>query len=993
MSASTLSITQDGGHIEFDLDESLYEYNDTIYYALYIEDLAGNSNNDHGDGHSFLVNDSISPVIFQDPSNNDDSNYYCDKYLIFDISEPSEASGVNDSSIELWFEVGSFSGAYSQSTGLFSKDGISYNFTIQKSGNFTFGDTVYYKVNGTDLSDKQNVFSASGQFDLIDLEAPYITYLGGSSNNTIAEYNKNVRITFESDEVDEYGAGFGDIYLLIKNGSAPVEDGPNTYRIDWYLNNSGEYSFLIDSDYLSARTGEELYYRIKAMDVENNNRTAQGMISPEDLVAPSILYVSDNSTANELNYHEDFGVTFTISEPRSGIGFDPTTDNLDLYYYIGTSEPLNPLSGTKVSFDGVIAIGGGNYMIVLPESAYAYTDRVYFWANATDDVGNVNSTFESGSLQYIEIIDAINPELILDASATDPSSYHLGKNIDFDVIEPSDASGMATVTLYYGLQNPSVSPASNNGSIIIDTIAHGGGSLIISIPAYATDGNYTKRMYFMLIASDNVGNDNTSSVYSFIISDGLEPNIAQDEKNYRPVMKNNYGKTLNITVWDPDYPLASGMDYIRLYYELDNPAVTTGSSHLDIEEPSVVESMDSYTFRITYGLMQSWSNGTRFYYMIEIRDVDGNTNYSEIKSFLVVDAFSQDLLSPSSSDPSSFGYYYNDGNISLEFTVETPCELWYWIDGAPNPGDEAREYGTQFSREIEFTEEGNHNITIFYFDWEYNQTIEFYMDFTAPPAVDLSSIVINDGGYIQISWTFTGEEDSLTRYQIYRRQGSDDWILVDTKGAGTNTYTDFYVEEGKSYEYRIIVIDRADNTSPISNQLSIRLPLPIYIWFIAAGVALVVGVAAFVVTKRMRTKRELRKLTSLEGQDVDFDVMDAELDDEKVRARHERLKAIEEADVFEDDISEDAWQSADWRSRSGSGKYDRYSREDLAQYWGENVKNLVEKAAKFEIDSDLPSALQVYKIALRAAEIEPNSNPETITYLRNKIFDIYSNSM
>lgn len=994
VSASTLSITRDGGQIDFTLDENLYGYNQTVYYALYIEDIAGNPNNDHGAVHSFTVNDSVTPSVVEDPENTADSNYQSDKYLIFEITEPSDAAGVNDSSLELWFETEAFSGSYSKMTQYFSKDGSDYNFTIQKNGNFTYGDIIHYKLNGTDASDKNNGFSVSGQFELIDLEAPYINYIVGNSNDSIAEYNKDVNITFSSDEIDQFGAGFADIYLLIKNGSYPVEEGSGSYRIDWHVNSSGVYSFLIDYTYLSARTSEELYYAVNTSDTAGNFRVYQGIISPQDFVAPEIEYVSDNSTIfDTINYHKNLGVTFTVKEDRSGVGFYESTDNLDLYYYIGATEPTDQSFGTKIPYESIVAVGGGTYTCVLLESNFAYDDRIYFWANATDKQGNTNTTYESGVLNYVDVIDTIKPELTLDASATDPSSYHIGKDIDFSTLEPSDASGMVSVTLYYGVGNPAVSDLSNNGSVVLTGLSHNGGLLTITIPAYATYGNYSKTMYFILVARDDVGNENVSTIHSYTISDGLKPDIIQDEKNFRPVMINNYGKTLNVTVWDPDYPLASGMNFVRLYYELDDPGVTTSSASLDIQEAEIFEGLHSYTFEITYGLMSGWENGTEFYYMIEIRDTDGNINYSDVESFLVVEAFSKTLVTPIASDPSSYAYYYNDGNIALQFSVEMPCEMWYWIDGEPNSTDEDPVYGKTFNRHLEFTSEGQHNITVFYFDWRYNQTIEFYMDFTAPEPVQMQQAQVNDAGFVQISWIYNGDEDSLTRYQIWRRSGSDDWVNVDTKGPATRTYTDLYVDQGTKYEYRVVVIDRADNISPESNSLSASVPLPIYIWIIIGGIAVVAILVVVKVSSSMRTKRELRKLNSLESQDVDFDIMDEELDPERVKQRHERLQSTDSESEFEDDISEDQWQAVDWRSRATAGKYDQFAQEDIAEYWQNNVKQLVERAARMEINNDIAGALQVYKLALRSAELDSNTSHETIAFLKGKIFNIYSKPM
>ncbi|MBD3352299.1 MAG: hypothetical protein GF364_12500, partial [Candidatus Lokiarchaeota archaeon] len=685
ISVDSPTITRDGGAIQFIVDEGEYEYGDTVYYCLNMSDQAGNIIDDHSEGHSFTVNDTSAPDVDKSPYNDIDSNYYSNKDLTFNISEPLDASGLDDTSLSVWIKNGDsdFDNGGQQITD-FSKNGINYTFTIQKEGNFTFGDVWYYKLNGTDLATNPNVLTVEGNFELIDLQGPFITYLGAQSNNTIAEYNKDVKIVFNSDEVDEFGAGFDDIFLLIKNGSNPIEFGdPNTVKLSWSENNSKEYVFLIDKSYLSARSGEELHYTIKASDIISNNQTEQGIIFPSDYVKPHINWVSDNATANELEHNENLGVSLYIEEPTDASGFITSGDNLYLYYYIGPTSPLDPSVGTPLSFTGNVNEESGTYECILPASFFAWNERVWYWGNVTDEDGNWNSTFEAGNVLYFDAVDNVNPKLEVYSSSTDDSSYDQSKEISINALEPSDASGMNSVTVYYGLENPAVSSVSNNGSVVLDSILHDGGDLSLYLPVEATYGNYSKTMYFLVIAMDIETNINISSVYSFYISDGVNPTLTQDVENTHAIMNNDYGKTIKITAWDQDYPTCSGISSIILYYRLDNPNVGVGlnDGSLDIEQTIEALNAKDYTFQLEYEDTMDWDNGTIFYYMVVIHDNDGNILYSEVESFLIIDSFSKTWYLPGNFDIGDSSYYRNDEAIDLFFEVGVSCNMWYHVDG------------------------------------------------------------------------------------------------------------------------------------------------------------------------------------------------------------------------------------------------------------------------------------------------------------------------
>ncbi len=322
LSNKTTPILRTGGTFIFEFPSSMFSYNDTVYYWLFTTDIAGNTASDYSTARFFYVNDTYAPNINKSALNDLNTNYYENKVLSFNITEETDAAGVKDSSITLYFKIGSndFSTGANTITS-FTKVGINYTFTILKEGNQTIGQTIYYKINGTDNAIVPNIFQMEGSFLILDLEAPYINYVSALSNDTEAEYNKDVNITFYSDEWDSIGSGFRTIYLLIKNGSNPIEGQPGTIKLNYYDNSSKNYIFIISFTYLSARPGEELYWNVTAQDINWNNRSLTGRIEPKDFVKPTIEWIADNSSLGYINYNQSLGVSFTITEPRSGRGF------------------------------------------------------------------------------------------------------------------------------------------------------------------------------------------------------------------------------------------------------------------------------------------------------------------------------------------------------------------------------------------------------------------------------------------------------------------------------------------------------------------------------------------------------------------------------------------------------------------------------------------------------------------------------------------------
>ncbi len=659
---------------------------------------------------------------------------------------------------------------------------------------------------------------------------------------------------------------------------------------------------------------------------------------------------------------------------------------------------LIPPVGTYVDYIGIIAIGGGTYQIVLPECIYSYNQKVWYWGNVSDGAGNWESTFQS--LRYIIVNDTYKSNLNILSSSLTSSSYNMSKVIAIYCTEPIDASGIFSLTVFYGIENPSVSLISHNGSVSWQDVNATGGYIYLNLPIYATFGNYSKRMYFRVYVTDVATNMNSSSVNSFLITDGVGPTLIQDSSNFRAIMNNENGKTIKITAWDSVLPNVSGMSSILLYYRLNNSAVGTGVNQyngtLNIRESISRYTEKDYTFRLEYVDTYLWKNGTIFYYIIVMQDFDGNINITSVSSFIIINTFTKNFISPVSANPSKNEYYYNTEIIHLYFTTSVECELWYHINGIdPEPSNHV--FGTVFSRDVVFPRvEGKQNITIFFFDSLYNETRELYLDFTNPMAVTITKCERTNSGFVELQWTLQETEDPLASYEIWRKEGNGPYQKMNTFGVGTRSYIDYYVSGGKTYQYKVVVVDRAGNMSEDSITNSVSIPLPFYLWIGLGAAVAVMGLVFMRIRSKAKTKRSLKELGNITKEEQElFAITDKDLSPEAIEERKRKIKAMGE-NVFEDEseIKEDQWKAIDWKSKATPAKpKEAFPGESQQFFWKQNIGLMVDAAAKFELEGKLAEAVKVYNLAMRAAELDKTADSEIKDFLKDKLINIYSNPL
>ena len=102
-----------------------------------------------------------------------------------------------------------------------------------------------------------------------------------------------------------------------------------------------------------------------------------------------------------------------------------------------------------------------------------------------------------------------------------------------------------------------------------------------------------------------------------------------------------------------------------------------------------------------------------------------------------------------------------------------------------------------------------------------NSFVEYRIDHTSPKAPKGVEI-INTQGDITIRWE-SGEESDIRYYKVYRSQDEEASYNIVANKLSSLGYVDRNVEMGKTYYYKISVVDMAENESEKSDAVYAKL--------------------------------------------------------------------------------------------------------------------------------------------------------------------------
>ncbi|MFX0206882.1 MAG: right-handed parallel beta-helix repeat-containing protein, partial [Candidatus Hodarchaeota archaeon] len=239
----------------------------------------------------------------------------------------------------------------------------------------------------------------------------------------------------------------------------------------------------------------------------------------------SILYfsVTDNTpptysnlqqTSSSPEYNENNTVSAAVYEPSNASG----VDTILLYYRINLG-PWTFMDITSTS----------NYTFLAADLSYSQTYDWYFWFN--DTAGNINSTLEESFF----VNDTTAPTYSDMTQTSVYPEYDESNTVSITVSEPSDASGVDTILLYYKIDD--------NSFISINVTEMGSNTFDADVLKF--NQNYTWYFWF----NDTAGTSGYSNEAFFTVVDNQVPYVveAASQNTTAPEFNNTVVVSINVT--------------------------------------------------------------------------------------------------------------------------------------------------------------------------------------------------------------------------------------------------------------------------------------------------------------------------------------------------------------------------------------------------------------------------------------------------------------
>ncbi|MFX0172318.1 MAG: right-handed parallel beta-helix repeat-containing protein, partial [Candidatus Hodarchaeota archaeon] len=582
---------------------NMLKYDQTYDWYFWFNDTAGNS--DQTPLNSFVVIDTTAPIYSGPIQSNSNPEYDEVNDVSIVVSEPENASGVDS----IWFYYRIDSGPWVQinvtetSSYTFTTNMLKYNQTFEWY--FWFNDTA-----------GNNNQTPSDTFTVIDITTP--TYSGPSQSNPTPEYDEmNIVSVSVSEPIN--ASGVDSIWLY--------------YRIDgglWIqINVTETSSFTFTANMLKYDQTYDWYFWFNDT-AGNNNQTSSDTFTVTDITAPTYSGPTQSNPTPE--YDETNTVSVSVNEPINASG----VNSISLYYRIDGGSWIQ-INVTETS----------SYTFTINMLKYDQTYDWYFWFN--DTAGNSNQTL----IDTFTVVDTAAPTYSGLSQSNSAPEYNEENTISITVSEPSNASGVDSIFLYYRI----------DGGIWIQVNVTQTSSYTFTANMLRYDQTYNWYFWF----NDTAGNSNQTLIDTFIVVDTAAPTYSGlSQSNSAPEYDEE--NTVSITVSEPTN--ASGVDLILLYYRID------GGTWIQIN----VTEISGYTFvanMLKYDQMYDW------YFWFN--DTAGNSDQTPLNTFTVIDITAPTYSGLSQSTPSP---EYDEMN-SVSVTINEPANasgidsIWfhYQLDG------------------------------------------------------------------------------------------------------------------------------------------------------------------------------------------------------------------------------------------------------------------------------------------------------------------------
>lgn len=283
----------------FIVDRNNFTANVKFNYTIYLYD--NGYNKFISSIYTITPTDKRGPIISSDPTNAESIPYQFIKNLTFTVTEPTDASGVKNSSVSCFYRNSSdFSGAI-KITQL-----TQYGNTCSCSINYTAYGTIWVWLFATDNLNNPQYYNFS--YNEVDELAPILYMLNSTSNSnlTLAYVKSDLKLTVYAD--DGQGSGIDKVELIIGFSSAP-DWNANLYRYTLIAIGENKYRIVIPAANLSAGT---MYYCFRAYDKMGKYTEISGtaIISSTPVDPNNLINDDDPNTQKPLDFNMILIISF-----------------------------------------------------------------------------------------------------------------------------------------------------------------------------------------------------------------------------------------------------------------------------------------------------------------------------------------------------------------------------------------------------------------------------------------------------------------------------------------------------------------------------------------------------------------------------------------------------------------------------------------------------------------------------------------------------------
>ncbi|MHA1733285.1 MAG: hypothetical protein ACTSU5_15160 [Promethearchaeota archaeon] len=1002
----------------FTISNTFTEWGKDLRYKMSYDSSGTGSNWINSSVFDLGITDTQQPSTLNEGSGNTDSvNYNETKFLNFTIRDDSASlhpSDIDSSTLELQYSINDagFGSPTTLGSAYFTSRGDhQWRVPIVESA-YSWGDTVYYRVRVSDNAGNGPRTFSSSSFTITDNFNPHFLSREENFSGAVG-YEDDVSINITASDWAADASNLSQVLLFVRNGSAPTHSGAQpTGSTVLVVNSTNPFNqvttkveFIINSTCLSAKY--DLYWVVWMVDragreVEGSGLFA-GSFTVQDLVPPEVRFdyyqeEDKDGFPGQVSYDEGVYVYFTFTEPEDGLGFSALADySLRLYYNVtGESDPQpQNASAADNPNDPIYPIGwfidpgkGGQLSFYIPETLFTINQRVWFWVNASDAHPNNATSFVAVGLQNFTVVDK-NAPVFQDIVANDVS-YYQDQTVTFKLTKGTEGCTIHNFTVFIdnnsGVSNTVfdtyISYNSTNWTTPYVVEVNGKWELQVSITFLHDDPTlmfrYGETYYLFFQAFDDLHNQRNLTRSFHILDQRLPVASASTENSYGTVFSDN--KLVKVTTHDPDYSegFSSGISTVRLYLKNGSDTVSTSDYHESQTYSGPSPSGGTFEFSIFTNGEKYWATFEKISIIFVITDAAGNSYITPVQTFKIDVTVTATVVSPAGMNDETT-YYTNQTDFTVSISLNFPCAAWYSLDDGPVKAiDPSEETTRQFS--VSLSGEGTHTIRFYYYiqDTEHAKVYTVVYDVTPPRAVTIFKAVVS-GKSIVLTWDAVQDAQPV-RYVIYKSTSEGtlgECVAGCDETLTTTTFQDFAIQTGHTYYYTIIVVDSAGNISQATT-ISLGVPLPTWIWFVAIGAA-VAGLVGIVVKVRASHNRSVLADAFVKAPEVDetLDEEDISAFVQAARSRKQVGTAPKEA------AAEGGWTSI---TMGHAVKQKTTRRLSRIQYWKKEGGKLISQAMAKEKLGEIQAAIRRYEIIERSAH--RTNNVELQALARNKILEL-----